>query len=83
MCSIHRVGRNSIYGKIKGLNTDSWLKIFVSTAIIGILLRFIIYEGSPFNVTSVENLGDRRLKQNLDKTKKETKSTNRTIPIYR
>ncbi len=66
----------AIYGKIKGLNTDSWLKIFVSTAIIGILLRFIIYEWSPFNmkkVTSVENLGDaRRLKQNLDKNKKET-----------
>ena len=66
----------AIYGKIKGLNTDSWFKIFVSTAIIGILLRFIIYEWSPFNmkkVTSVENLGDaRRLKQNLDKTKKET-----------
>tara|TARA_R110000803_G_scaffold470_15_gene1634 strand:+ start:831 stop:1367 length:537 start_codon:yes stop_codon:yes gene_type:complete len=66
----------AIYGKIKGLNANSWLRIFVNTAIIGILLRFIIYEWSPFNmkkVTSVENLGDaQRLKQNLDKTKKET-----------
>jgi len=34
----------AIYGKIKGLNADSWLRIFVNTAIIGILLRFIIYE---------------------------------------
>jgi len=66
----------AIYGKIKGLNTDSWFSILVGTAIVGILLRYIIYDWSPFNmkkVTSVENLKDARiLKRNLDKNKEKT-----------
>ena len=66
----------AIYGKIKGLNTDSWFSILVSTAIVGILLRYIIYAWSPFNmkkVTSVEKLEDARiLKHNLDKNKEKT-----------
>ena len=66
----------AIYGKIKGLNTNSWFSILVSTAIVGILLRYIIYDWSPFNmkkVTSVEKLEDARiLKHNLDKNKEKT-----------